>query len=292
MAEGGELANTLRTELQNGARSIAEAWTAETTLRNIPPLIRRNDGRFWEWVRDMERCFLIIGVEENRKRNLALITTAGQVGDYVNKIITADPLITWEDLKIKLGEFCKQVRNPKEMFHKLTSIRQGSDESMLEYIHRLETLADRAYETEVRGHEIVRAQVQGFFIEGIRNTNIKLAVLRAEPETIEEACKVALTESKWQQKAMVSQDRWEEPMEVCHARRRRTPRYSPTPNRKETYNERDRWSNYRQSGERNQPRFEPRMVNHGPPPPRYNTRQNPGNGMRPSGRGPTDGRRN
>lgn len=281
MVEQDTLTATIRAEVQNGARSIAQAWTTETALRNINPLIRRNDGRFGGWVRDMERYFLIAEVEGSRKCQLALITTAGQVGDYISRIISADPGLTWNDLKTKIGEFCKQIRNPQEAFLELANIRQRPDESMLEYIQRIECVADGAYDSAIRGHEIVKSQVRDFFIEGIRNTDTKLAVLRAEPHTLEEACQAALTENRWQQRARVPQDRWEEPMEVCHARRRPTIRQLPNPRR-----------NYGQLGERNQHRFEPRMHNHGPPSPRYNTRPNPGNGMRPSGRGQTDGRRN
>ena len=116
MTDQDTLTATIRAEVQNGAKSIAQAWTTETALRNINPLIRRNDGRFGGWVRDMERYFLIAEVEESRKRHLALITTAGQVGDYISKIIVADPGLTWDDLKTKIGEFCKQVRNPEEAF--------------------------------------------------------------------------------------------------------------------------------------------------------------------------------
>ena len=208
--------------IEHLAARLITVQRTDTVLKNIRPLHKKDDGRFPEWVGDMERYFVLAGIADDRKAQMALLTSTGQMGRFIGTTITETPDITWRELKWRTGDYCKQARRPQETFLELAVVRQGREEGMREYIQRLTNLAEGAYEEEAQAHPIVRTQIKDFFIEGIRDGEVKVAVLRANPETAERAYQLAITESGLRKRINKTEDRWEEPMEICHARRRRT----------------------------------------------------------------------
>ena len=82
------------------------------------------------------------------------------------------------------------VPNPHARLAELAKIRQGGTEGIHEYMQRVVRLAESAYAG-------VNGQVLGFFIEGLRERDIKMAVMKDESQTLEAGYQKALSEWKW-----------------------------------------------------------------------------------------------
>ena len=73
-------------------------------------------------------------VAEEDKCQAALLTTSGTVGQYVHRLLTNNPRLTWDDLKVSLEEYYGVVPNPNALLAELAKIRQGGTEGIQEYM--------------------------------------------------------------------------------------------------------------------------------------------------------------
>ena len=133
--------------------------------------------------------------------------------------LTNNPRLTWDDLKVSLEEYYGVVSNPNARLAELAKIRQGGMEGIQEYIQRVVRLAKSAYAGIDRRNKVVSKQVLGFFIEGLREREIKKSVMKDEPQTLEAAYQKALSEWKWKIRLDEVSEYEDKPMEVCHSRR-------------------------------------------------------------------------
>ena len=85
-------------------------------------------------------------------------------------------------------------------------------------MQRVVRLAEGAYVGVDGRNEVVSKQVQGFFIEGLREREIKMAVMKDKPQTLEAAYQKAPSEWKWKIWLDEGSEYEDEPMEVCHSR--------------------------------------------------------------------------
>ena len=87
-------------------------------------------------------------------------------------------------------------------------------------MQRVVRLAEGAYIGVDGRNEVVSKQVQEFFIEGLREREIKMAVMKDEPQTLDAAYQKPLSEWKWKIRLDKGSEYEDEPMEACHSRRR------------------------------------------------------------------------
>lgn len=87
-------------------------------------------------------------------------------------------------------------------------------------MQRVVHLAKSAYIGVDGESQVVRQQALEFFIEGLRDWDIKMAVMKDDPQTLEAVYQKAISELKWKIRLDVSTEYDDEPMEVCHSRRR------------------------------------------------------------------------
>ena len=150
------------------------------------------------------------------KCRAALLTTRGTVGQYIHRSMSNKPHLTWDELKILLGEYYGVVNNPNAWLVELAKMRQGGTEGIL----RVVRLAESAYVGVDWRNEVLSKQVLGFFIEGLRERDIKMAVMKDEPQTLEAAYQKALAEWKWKIRLDECSEYEDEPIVVGHSRRR------------------------------------------------------------------------
>ena len=102
-----DFVHSLTAELRNVARSVTNTLRGESFLKknNIQPLLRKEDGVYRTWLEDMERYFRIVHVAEENKCQAAFLTTRGTVGQYIYRLISNNPQLTWDELKNSLGEY-------------------------------------------------------------------------------------------------------------------------------------------------------------------------------------------
>ena len=71
----------------------------ESFLKNIQPLVRKEDGGYRTWLEGMEKYFRDVHVVEEEKCQAALLTTRGTVGQYIYRLMSNNPQLTWNELK-------------------------------------------------------------------------------------------------------------------------------------------------------------------------------------------------
>lgn len=111
------------------------------------------------------------------------------------------------------------VSNPNAHIVELVNIKQGRTEGVHDYMQKVVCLAESAYVGVDKESQMVRKQVLGFFIEGLRDKDIKMIVMKDEPQILEAAYQKALFELKWKIQLEASKEYENEPMEVCYSRR-------------------------------------------------------------------------
>lgn len=210
----------LTTEIKNIACSVTSTLRGEAFLKNIRPLVRREDGGCRAWIAEMNRYFGVARVANEDRCQAALLTTGGAVGQYVFRLLSNAPQLTWNALIEALEQYYGIDSNPQGHFVDLANVRQGKAEGIQDYMQRVVRLAERAYVGEDRTTPVVGKQVMNFFVGGLRDREIKMAVLKAEPSTLELAYQTALAELKWKIRLDANSECDHEPMEVCYARRR------------------------------------------------------------------------
>lgn len=127
--------------------------------------------------------------------------------------------LTWDKLKRSLEEYYRVVSNPNVHIVELALVKQGRTEGLQDYMQRVAYLAESAYIGVDGGSQVIRKQMLGFFIEGIRDQDIKIVVIKGEPLTLEAAYQKTLSELKCKIRLNASMEYDDNPMEVCHSRR-------------------------------------------------------------------------
>ena len=251
-----QFVQSLTTELRNVSSSVTNTLRGETYLKNIRPLVCKEDGGYITWVENMNRYFSVVRVAEEDKCQAALLTTSGRVGQFVFRVLTESPQLTWDRLKVTLGEYYEIDSNPQGHFVELANIKQSSSEALQDYMQRVVRLANRAYAGIDTTAPVVRSQVMNFFIEGLRDRDIKMAVLKSESINLEAAYTAALMELRWKIRVDANSNCDHEPMEICYSRRRVPVEAMSTANRRNDRDrskviERDPGGNYRNNNSRN-----------------------------------------
>ena len=64
-------------------------------------------------------------IVEEDKCQAALITTRRTIGQYIYRLMSNNPQLTWNELKNYLGEYYEVLFNPNAWLIELTNIEQG-----------------------------------------------------------------------------------------------------------------------------------------------------------------------
>ena len=169
-----DFVHSLTAELRNVACSVTNTLRGESFLKNIQLLLRKENGGYRTWLEDMERYFIIVHVAEEDKCQAALLTTRGTVGQYIYRLMSNNPQLTWNELKNSLGEYYGLVYNPNARLVELANIKQGRTEGIQDYMQRVVRLAENAYVGVDGRNEVVAKQVLGFFIKGLKDRDINV----------------------------------------------------------------------------------------------------------------------
>ena len=158
-----DLIQVLTLELRNVACSVTNTLRGESLIKYIQPLIRRENDGYKAWLEEMQKYF---HVAQEDKCQAALLTTSGTVGQYVHRLLTNKPRLTWDDLKVSLEENYGVVPNPNARLAELAKIRQGGTEGIQDYMQRVVRLAESAYAGIDGRNEVVSKQF--FFYRGAK----------------------------------------------------------------------------------------------------------------------------
>ena len=100
----------------------------------------------------------------------------------------------WVDLKRQLTVRFGEVKDPQHALALLSRLRQARGESIAMFAERVHMLAGEAFPGDNRLVAAVQRQVIGCFVDGLHSDAIKLKILRADPQDLEEAVTLATAE--------------------------------------------------------------------------------------------------
>ena len=215
-----DLFQTLTAELVETAKSLADSLKSEFCLRQIDPLCSKDENKFEVWIQSIEKYFTLIDAKEIDKCKVAIITTGGELGNFVYKIIEGNKDITWLGLKQVIREYIGITHYAHYYLRQLVNIKQDRQENVHDYIQKIMHLANNAYSQIDRNVSIVQQQIKCCFIEGLADPEVKLFVLRNDPPTVESAYQLARSEDKLRARVRTPPNIDPAPIEICHARRR------------------------------------------------------------------------
>ena len=117
-----DLIQRLTLELRNVACSVTSTLRGESLIKNIQPLIRRENDGYKAWLEEMQKYFHVVREAEEDKYQAVPLTTVGQ---YIHRLMTNNPRLTLDDLNVSLGEYYGVVPNPNAQLAELAKIGQG-----------------------------------------------------------------------------------------------------------------------------------------------------------------------
>lgn len=152
---------------------------------------------------------------------VAFQASKGAVSGFIQRYMEAFPQNTWNDMKGELAKRFSDVTDPQYALSLLRSIRQKSGENIQIYAERILSLAEEAFQGQ--GGNTVERQLIDTFVDGlVNNDQLKMKILRDNPDTLQGAISIATKEQNLRARVNQSSsfhsgrkiERKEEPMEV------------------------------------------------------------------------------
>ena len=193
--------------------------------------IKSFDGdskEFKRWIKSIEKYAYLEGIPVGKIKLIAFKTSSGAVSDFIQRYVTKEPTVKWEDLKGELSIRFDEISDAQHAFMLLRQVKQGKTENVQIYAERLLSLAEQAYEGQ-QENRVTEGQMIGFFIDGLYSDRLKLKVMRDNPRDMQAAINSARAEHNLQQRFQLRTGRnyfvptnnTGEPMEIDHFRYRR-----------------------------------------------------------------------
>ena len=188
---------------------------ASNMCKNVRQFTGEGNKRFLDWVRDMDRCRVAVGGDDERMRMLALHTLSGPAAEYCSRLIQANPAIDWQQLKTSLKDRYSDLADALFAKQTMRRSRQKKGESVQNFAERLLTLAEEAYPAADLMTPVIQSVLVEIFIDGVADDCMARRLIRTRPATLHDAVTQA-TEDQQASRSFDLRRRGEEPMEVDH----------------------------------------------------------------------------
>lgn len=190
------------------------------------PTFSGDSSEFKDWIQAIEKHAYVTGTSEERMKIIAFQTSKSGVSEFIKRYIT-NRNATWKELKDELTVRFGEINDPQLAFTMLRKVKQKAGESVQLYAERLFSLAQDAFSQQREKIEAAQQQLVGFFVDGLSNDSIRYKCMRDNPQDLQQAVKIALTEQNLRKRFQIrtgheynrrtqDSDRVEIPMEVDH----------------------------------------------------------------------------
>ena len=207
----------LRVELAN----VTQALTAQ----GISSIVNKFDGNpknFREWIKSIEKYAVLVNADEDRKKIIAYQSSGGAVSGFIQRYMQANVAHTWAQMKAQLAVRFSDVTDNQMALSLLRQVRQKAGENIQNYAERILSLAEEAYDNQ--GGDAIEKQLIDIFIDGLLNDQLKLKILRDQPDTLQGAVAIFTSEQNLRTRVQMSHhdsNNNHTPMEVDHSRGQR-----------------------------------------------------------------------
>lgn len=209
----------LRLELSNVSQAL--------TTQGISSVVARFDGNpknFREWIKSIEKYAILVNVPDARKMLIAYQSSGGAVSGFIQRYMQANPNNTWAQMKTQLSVRFSDVTDSQMALSLLRQVKQKTGETIQNYAERILSLAEEAYDNQ--GGNAVERQLIDIFVDGLVNDQLKMKILRDQPNTLQGAVGIATNEQNLRVRVQMSHHNYSSnnthtPMEVDHSRGQR-----------------------------------------------------------------------
>ena len=141
----------------------------------------------------------------------------GAVSGFIQRYMTANPDNTWAQLNEQLAVRFSDVTDAQMALSLLRRVKQKQDESIQNYSERILSLAEEAYHNQ--GGDPVERQLIDIFVDGLINDQLKMKILREQPNTLQGAVATTTNEQNLRARVQMSHQGSNVPilMEVDHS---------------------------------------------------------------------------
>lgn len=204
----------LRVELNN--------VTTALTAQGISGIVSKFDGNpkhFREWIKSIDKYAIIVNADDDRKKLIAYQTSSAAVSGFIHRYMQANVGHTWDQMRAQLAVRFSDVTDAQMALSLLRQVKQKIGETIQNYAERILSLAEEAYNNQ--GGDAVERQLIDIFVDGLINDQLKMKILRDQPNTLQGAVGTATNEQNLRARVQLSHNyatTKETPMEVDHSR--------------------------------------------------------------------------
>ena len=203
----------LTQELTNVSKALTAQGISNTVLRfdGYPKNCR-------EWIKSIEKYAVLVNISEARKKLIAYQSSGGAVS---GRYMTANPNNTWAQLKEQLAVRFSDVTDAQMALSLLRRVKQKQSETIQNYSERILSLAEGAFDNH--GGDVVVKQLIDILADGLINDQLKMKILRDQPNTLQGAVALATKEQNLRARVQMSHQgsNVATPIEVDHSRGQR-----------------------------------------------------------------------
>ena len=187
----------LRVELAN----VTQALTAQ----GISSIVNKFDGnpkKFREWIKSIEKYAVLVNADEDRKKLIAYQSSGGAVSGFIQRYMQANVAHKWAQMKAQLAVRFSDVTDNQMALSLLRQVRQKAGENIQNYAERILSLVEEAYDNQ--GGDAIERQLIDIFVDGLLNDQLKLKILRDQPDTLQGAVAICTNEQNKNKSANVT----------------------------------------------------------------------------------------
>lgn len=212
--------------------SLAKTVGAQAISQVVNPY-NGDPKSFKGWVKNIEKFALLTNATDERVKLIAYQSSIGPVGDFIHRYLKDHPQNTWPQLRAELTSRFAECTDPQLALQLLRKVKQQPGEGVQMFAERLLTLAEDAFnDPNAQAQDVIEQQLVGFFIDGLCYDNLKMRIMRENPNRFQAAVLAAMQEQNLRKRFNLRtgrfSERTEEPMDVDHIRPKRCFKCSKT----------------------------------------------------------------
>ncbi|CAC5415432.1 unnamed protein product [Mytilus coruscus] len=164
-------------------------------VNQIIPTFSGDQAEFKNWMKSIEKYAMLTNLEQNDTKLVAYQSSTSSVSDFIHRWLRP-----WLQLKEELSLRFAEVTDSQHAFEILNKLKQKPTENVQVFAERLLTLAEEAFRGQDGTQAIIQSQLINFFINGLSQDTLKMKIMRENPDTLQRAVTIAMTEQNLRKK--------------------------------------------------------------------------------------------
>ena len=173
--------------VRDSCREIQLELRSQAVVKNIRDFDGEGSKRFRDWLREVERAGNSVGADSDRLKAFASQTLRGVASDFLTRIVSQKPAITWAELRRLLVAQFSDTGDSYLAQAKLTKLKQLKGESIQNFCERIFALAEEAYVGQDLASPVIQSILVDTLIRGALSDHLSKALIKNKPKTLDAA---------------------------------------------------------------------------------------------------------